>query len=92
MATPRLTLSKAKFVMDNINAKIRGDCPMCGGSDRSLDDNIVVCLPLASNRPDSIYVQTTGSFTIKPLAQLTCNNCAFVAHFAVRQLGVDPAE
>ena len=77
-----LTEREKETIMSNIKAKIRGSCPMCGGNQWNLENEIVGTVAA------SIGGGLGFGGPYVPMAQVICNNCGFVAHHAVGLLGI----
>lgn len=78
-----LTDKQKNTLHSNLRNKISGACPMCGGNQWSLSDELVA--PPALSLGGGLAI---GGPAI-PMLQLVCTNCGFVSHHAVGMLGFD---
>ena len=78
-----LTDRQKQTIQKNLQQKIRGNCPMCGQSAWSLQEEVVTTTTASLGGGMAMG----GGFV--PMIQVICTNCGFVAHHAVGSLGID---
>jgi len=78
-----MTDRQKDLVVQQLRAKVRAGCPICGQGNWTVGDEVVICTT------SSLQGGVAIGGPVIPMVQVVCNNCGFVAHHAVGALGIN---